>query len=307
MIAHSIPAELQRDLLALVDGALNDDPATAAEVRERISRVPEAERAYRDYREQNQALRAAYGDAFPGGVPERMRAVLDGDRGHPRTWKAAAAIALLSAAGVTGWVAGKSVNPSEQQTAELFAKSASRIYAADAVPAAPADGAALLARHVAWNTGRVSMTLQAPDLRDHGYFLLGSEHVTIAGNEGVRLRYAPAGSDDEAFSLFLRPRWEERSSDVRILRDRDISIAAWFDGPFAVAVTGRLRQTRVSALAESVRNAMQSQQAVKPSIQPEPAEQHEALLSDDAPTATLGGGLPVLPASESKADALTAN
>lgn len=276
--------DLERDLHAYVDGMFDHDPLRRRSVEERIEQSSGAAAAVLAYREQNAALHNAYDGRLAEPVPERLSAALALPAARRVSASALAAVVTIAVgASTAGWLLGQYSAPERRQAA-IFAENVSRFYAGE--PAAHASGpvgqatANAVDRPMSRLPGHFSVSLQVPDLREHGYVLIGNEKVSIAGNDGVRLSYAESGGTDEAFSLLLRPRWDEDFSGVRILRDRDISVAAWLDGPFAIAVTGRLRQENVGALAASVREAMHRPDAISPALVPETPARHEAALSN---------------------------
>lgn len=278
-----LPPDLERDLHAYVDGMFDHDPVRRRSVEDCIARSAGAAAAVLAYREQNAALRNAYDGRIAEPVPDRLTAALALPPRSVSVARVAAVAAIAVAASTAGWIAGQYSVPERRQAAD-FAESVGRFYAGEPVTNAPgivgpatANG---MDQPMSLLPGRFSVSLQVPDLREHGYVLIGNEKVSIAGNDGVRLSYAEAGGTEEAFSLLLRPRWDEDFNGVRILRDRDISVAAWLDGPFAIAVTGRLRQENVGALAASVREAMHRPDAISPALMPEIPARHEAALSN---------------------------
>ncbi len=104
------------DLLAYVDGMLDTDPQRKAQVEAHLSANPETAAHVAELVAQTNALRAAYGPRLSEPVPDRLQAALDvRSRDAAQTLaaglRAAAILALMVAAGLTGFMLGQATAP----------------------------------------------------------------------------------------------------------------------------------------------------------------------------------------------------
>lgn len=259
------------DLLAYADGFLDDDPLRKARVERKLHASPaEAQRA-RAYRAQTEALRREYARRLEDPVPDRLYAALEGS-----VWPAArtmvrvaAIVALMIGTGVSGWLAGqwsRSIEWSAQefidQSYRNFAKSA-----ADSM-AGPKIAEINSAEPLVWLSEKISLTLRAPDLSDLGFTIVDKRTMGSSGDQMVRMTYA--ARDGRDFSLFLRPRWEDKSRDLRVVNEGDVTLVFWLDGPLASTIATRFSPDETVKLAEAVRRAMQSRRVPPPSVRSTP-------------------------------------
>ncbi len=283
--------EIDLELMAYADGVFDHDPARKQEIENRIGDRPELAERLRVMQSQNDILRNAYAGLLRAPVPERLARVLDErsvEPGYSRAKAASAAAAIAIVAAVGGWQFGeiydqdrKHETVSEEfvrQSYQRFVESRTdehnlaKVQSAGDVP-------------VNWLSDRLSLRLRAPDLRPEGYSMVHRETVKIGETQMVRLEYA--SSENDTFSLFLRPRWESRHREVRIVTEDDVSLAVWLDGPLAATLAGKVSAKELEKLAGKVRAAMRSENGVKPVIKPATGAEKQADLSSDNPKSDI--------------------
>lgn len=265
------------DLLAYVDGLLDDDPARKAAIEELLGSSPADAARVHAWQAQNAALRRRYGDRIHEPVPDRLYTALAHTPGR-RIRRAAriAAVALLTAGATAGgWFIGQREQPGDW-SAQVFLQHSYDDYVtrgSDAATARLADAGDGEPMH--WLTERISLSLRAPDLTSLGFSLAGKQTVSVGGDQMVRLTYSAA--DGTSFALFLRPRWDDPDDRIRVTRQNAVSLAYWVDGPLASAIAARLPRSRTLEIADAVRRAMQDPQVPGPEVR-------------SAPTGTLADG-----------------
>jgi len=280
------------DLIAYADGLLDRDPRRKSEVDARLASRPDDAARVRAYRAQSEALRAHYGPRVAEPIPARLRAVLETDVPRRRPWLRPAAFAGWTlAAVVSGWIAAEWRAPSETLARGFLEQSYvdyANTLSANAPRGGPADAAAQAeAVPLTWQSNDLALTLQAPELSNLGFQLTEKRSVGIAGDRIVRLIYA--ASDGRSFSMFLRPRWEETTPEVQLVREGDVLLAYWLEGPLASAVVTRLPEEEALALAEAVRREMNTSSLPPPEL--------DAKLEHTPHETTMAaeGGDPVVP------------
>lgn len=303
----AVPPDLERDLHAYVDGMLDDDPVRREAVEARIAECAPAAAMARAYLAQNAALRAAYGARILEPVPRYLSDILDGPARPVRRRAAAAAamFAVAAVAGFTGWTVGHLAAP-DRWSADSFIRTTYDYYArAGGRPEKLAR--TVVDKPLNWRSGRLSLSFRAPDLTSLGYALVATDSVEVGGVRAVRLRYAKADGSGGAFSLFLRPRWGgQKTEGVQVIRQGDVSLAGWLDGPLAATVAGRLPRKQVDRVAIAIRRAMRRHDVAPAALRPAAPKRHEASLATD----NAADGTPVSDTSLSTlggADAGSAN
>jgi anti-sigma factor RsiW len=277
MAEHRIIEEL--DLLAYADGGL--DPSAKAAVEARLQASPELAARARDYLAQTAALRMAYGNrAAMQPVPDRLMTVFE-RRQQNRVGRiaAAAAIVLVTvAAGGAGWLIGQGSDSQDQRPSREFVKlSYDNFVTSTVVGQTPrmAQG-----ERLNWLSQEISLNLRVPDLSHLGYSIVDKRTVRSAEGRVVRMTYTSA--DGRSFSLFLKPRWNERGRELQISTERQVSVAYWLDGPLVSAVASRLPPDETMAIARAVQGALLDSNLARPTIRPLPT----APVQDGANVAT---------------------
>jgi len=251
------------ELLAYADGRLEADAARKSQVEERLSRCPELAERMRAYQAQTKALRKAYDPRMHEPVPHRLRAALKSRaQPHNQSWARAGALALLVAAtGVSGWLVGRNDRGIEWSP-QRFLQQSYQGYVGSA-------GGVQTKRHVTveplgWLSQEVSLSLRLPDLTDRGYAIVDKRTVNDGHHRMIRIVYAAANGS--SFSLFLRPRWDERRSRLQMETARDVSLAYWLDGPLASAIASNMSPEETRAIAETIREALLDPSTSRPTI-----------------------------------------
>lgn len=279
------------DLLAYADGFLDDDPLRKARVERKLHASPaEAQRA-RAYRAQTEALRREYAGCLEDPVPDRLYAALEGSAWPAaRTMvRVAAVVALMIGTGVSGWLANQWSRSLEWSTHEFIEESYRNFSRSteDAV-AGPKIALGNSAEPLVWLSEKISLTLRAPDLSDMGFAIVDKRTMGAGNDQMVRLTYA--APDGRKFSLFLRPRWEGNSPDLKVVNEGDVTLVYWLDGPLASTIASRSTPDETVKLATAVRRAMQDRSVPPPAVEstpPRPSRQGAGLTT---------GGLAIEPA-----------
>lgn len=263
-----MPATLdERDLLAYADGRLDHDPARREQVAAWLRDHPEEAERIEAYRAQNEALRRRYDSLVHEPVPERLRVLLDEADGpaRRRQWlrRGAAALAFLAAT-AGGWYAGQ-WRGAEGWNVSHFIEESRRAY----TQAAPAAGSGMTPATTApLDLGPLSVRL--PELEALGYRLVARRTLVDGAAQGASsLTYADEGG--RSFTLFLRPRWAERPSEIHLSQEGEVSFAYWLEGPLASAVASRLPPHETLAIAKAVRHVMRQPDAAPAAPRPAPA------------------------------------
>ncbi|MEQ8319759.1 MAG: hypothetical protein RH946_05805 [Rhodospirillales bacterium] len=272
--------EIDLELMAYIDGLLNEAPLRKRAVERRIADDPALAELVRTIRAQNNALRDAYaGMLLDAPVPERLTRALETPDRLPASLfpklAAVAAIVILAAGG--GWYAGYDTSADDERIATQFLEQSYQRFV-ETESLSVGDAASVSTdMPVNWLSNRLSLRLQAPDLQSKGYAIVGQETVKVGDVQMVRLVYAAANG--ETFSLFLRPRWESGHREVRVVTENDVSLAVWLDGPLAATLAGKLPRERLNELVGIVRDTMHDSNETAPEIKPAPGTEQSADLS----------------------------
>ena len=260
----------ESDILAWADGQLDGDPTFKAALEERIRTDPDLEAKARAYLAQNSTLRGAYEHRLYEPVPAHLTIALDNEpkRHAPAVLRIAAMAIVLVSAALAGWVLGVSrENDSDVATLldrsyGVFTSEQPREPAQPVVEAAVANG-----RPIHWLQEKVELHIQAPDLSEQGFALVDKEAIRFSeGSQFIRLDYA--GTDGEAFSLFLAPRWSTEPEPVLATRRNGVSSAFWVSGPLVSTVLSRLPKETTQTIAEAARRAMFVENGGSPTVEP---------------------------------------
>lgn len=268
------PTKLDLEILAYVDGHLDD--STSRNLEERMRASPELAERVSDYQKQKEALGLAYGHSLHEPVPERLLAVLEKPSPRPvlTLTKAAALILVIASASVVGWFAGRSHQSEDTLSYDFVERSYNEYVGTGAAPHLPSSGLTQVGGLIA---DSVSLTVPIPDLSHLGHRLANKETVSGMSEAMVRLTYTTA--KDEDFSLFLHPRTEDTEKDIAIRSERRVSIAYWTEGPISAAVAARLPASETLAIAQEIRSALSNPSMSRPTIETKSPKAHRDLVT----------------------------
>lgn len=244
------------DLHGLVDGRLAPERRDVVEawLADHPERAAEIARD-RDLRDR---LRARLGPIAEEAIPARLRvANLRARRFSPATrWVplAAAAVICLALGGVSGWFdrAAHEAPASWMAGAEPATQDAVAAFRTFAVEAMhPVEVRADEKPHlVQWLSKRLGRPLAAPDLREHGFRLMGGRLLPAGSEPAALLMY----DDDHDTRLTLYSKVGNAGSRTvfRFAREGDIAAFSWVDGGMSYVVTARTTEARLLLVAEAI-------------------------------------------------------
>ena len=124
-------------------------------------------------------------------------------------------------------------------------------------------------RFLGWLSGRLGEAVQAPDLADLGYKLVGGRLLPAAGQPAAQLMYENA--DAKRITLYIRSGWPSpagaaHDGTINFAGEGGLSTVYWIDGPFAYALLGELDREQLFATAKIIQ-----QQRSATAVTPEPA------------------------------------
>lgn len=268
------PTKLDLEILAYVDGHLDDTASRNLEERMRAS--PELAERVCDYQKQKEALGLAYDHSLDEPVPARLLAVLEKPAPRPvlTLTKAAALVLVIASASMVGWFAGRSHQSEVMLSDDFVERSYNEYVGTGAAPHLPPPG---LTKAGSLGSDSVSLTVRIPDLSHLGYRLAGKETINGGSDAMVRLTYTTP--KDKSFSLFLHPRPEHIERDIELRSGRSVSIAYWAEGPIAAAVAARLPSSETLGIAQEIRAALSDPRVSKPTIETMPPKAHGDLVT----------------------------
>jgi anti-sigma factor RsiW len=238
------------DLYAYADGLLEGDALRRAEIERYLASDAEAAAYVAEIQAQNLEIREAYGGALAQPVPDRLMGVLAQQPRHQgrRLAGTSAAAALLLAAAGAGWLAGQRDDP-DRWALEEFARGAAVQHQVSTTAGGVQPAAASVP-----GIERLALEIKAPDLSEVGFALVGKSRVGLSDDGSVQLVYR----DEQGTQLspFLRPRWEERSNPMAVVRSEGVAVHYWLDGPLAFALASNAQEADTERLAQAVHAAV---------------------------------------------------
>jgi anti-sigma factor RsiW len=272
------------DFQAFVDGQL--PPERRRAVMAYLAARPEEAARMSDYRSLSEEMHLLYDEVLYEPLPARLR--VERYRGRTAWWAKplrwaglselglaprAAGIALLLLAGASGgWMLGLHyIEPQVEPPAVSFTRLAANahvLYASDMQH--PVEfGADQQERLLLWLSERLGQAVQAPDLQDLGFTLVGGRLLPAAGQPAAQLMYE--NPDAHRITLYIRGNWPSapgaaQDGTVTFAGEGGVSTVYWRDGPFAYALLGALDREQLFATAKIIQ-----QQHAAPVVTPEQA------------------------------------
>jgi anti-sigma factor RsiW len=198
-------------------------------------------------------------------VPSRLKAVVEphvAAKGIRRVARLDIAACLMLAVGALGWWLGATMyRPSTQ--VQDFLHQAAFTYRLEAAGGGTVP-ASIDARQLDWFSKQIASELQPPDLSAYGYRFV-DRHLTTrdGGRHAERLIYTdPQG---RRIDLVREMRWQEEDiPELRVMKNGDVTVAYWLDGPLIYGLVGQLGRDRLLELAEAVRRSSRMLQDAAP-------------------------------------------
>jgi anti-sigma factor RsiW len=274
--AASRPIE-EKDLQAWVDGRLTPEDAEAVdtyfmahpEVRERLSQ----------YAEQRQELRAAFAGKPEPPIPPRLRVarLMDEQRRRRRRQFAhiAAAIALLIAGGVGGWVAHNLLPSLTSSTSAVLASSvfddaiaAHRTFSVETRH--PVEVGANEEVHlVQWLSKRLGHRLIVPDLNGLGFKLMGGRLLAADSGPAALFMYEDGkGTRLSCYYLVVNVGGE---AEFKFREQNGISAFYWVEDDLAYAIAANAPRDQLLKIAETIYQ-QNSAEGAKAKLPPPPGK-----------------------------------
>lgn len=235
------------DLHAYVDGQLDAD--RKAEVEAYLAEHPEAFKQVQHFRAQIQALHREYDEVLNEPIPLRLS---QGSRRGAWPHGLAASVAWLACGAAAGWFAHATVQPPTvlQTSFARDALAAHVLFVSEKrhPVEVPAEQEAHL---VAWLSKRLDAPIQAPDLHEQGFSLLGGRLLPGGDAPLAQLMYESKAGE----RLTLTVKHAVRHSDqtgFEILEKNGTSVFYWIDQRYGYALSGNIGKPRLLAVAQAV-------------------------------------------------------
>jgi len=242
----------EEDLHAAADGQLAPERRDAVDTH--LARDPEAAAEVEAWRRQNEALHALFDRVAAEPVPTRLRpAHLRAAR--PRVaglaLRAAAAIALLVAGGVAGWLAHDRYGDGAAPQLAILAREAvmaHRVYSVEVRH--PVEVRAEEAHLINWLSRRLEHRVNAPDLASAGWKLVGGRLLPAQTGPAAQFMYETA--DGERLTLYIRTNRTNDTTQFRVVEEGGYTAFYWLDGPLGYALIGKAQRDKLIGVASAV-------------------------------------------------------
>lgn len=259
----------ERDILAndqiqdYIDGRLGDRERAA--VATYLLAHPEIAAEVETLRRQNEALKVVGQEILDEPVPARLRNLLERDkvvslntptqpRARPRLpgfLEAAAAVLLLCAGGVMGWLANEQLAP-RRQIQDLIAADAADVYAfygtqRDYPVDFPPDRTGELA---SWINRSFARDVPPPDLAPLGYQYRGGRLLPTTGARTGFFQFA--GPEGARLAVFFWPAERPPSQISEMGLQDDVSARYWFGDGLSFAVMSDETNPDLERIADAV-------------------------------------------------------
>lgn len=244
------------DLHAYADGLLTGE--RAARVEQYLAAHPDKAQEIEDWRTQNSAMKALYGHVAKEPVPERLdphRIAAEakagpGLRGVRRA--AAAALLVFAVGGFAGWMARDMLAAPPIAAAEPMVRQAMAahvLYAAEVRHPVEVGGGEE-AHLVRWLSARLDQPVTAPDLKAHGFKLMGGRLLPASYGPAAQFMYEDGSG--QRVTLFLTRHKDSNSAAFRFASHEKTNAFYWLDRTTNYALVGAVSRDQLRRLAQEV-------------------------------------------------------
>lgn len=241
-----------QDLHALLDGELA--PQRQAEVEEWLASQPAEAARIESWRQQADAIRAAYAPILSEPLPPKLTALSESPK-RTGTWSAlwlAAGIALFA----SGFATSRLVQPApvaHQEELAEYGLEAHAVYVGEVrhpVEVTAADEDHL----VRWLSKRLNAPLVVPDLSSGGLSLIGGRLLPAGGKPCAMLMYETTSG--ERFTLLVTSGDARGETAFRYQEASGYGTFYWYSGDFGYALVGPADKARLLGISRQVYDAM---------------------------------------------------
>lgn len=238
------------DLHAYADGLLPVE--RRADVEAWLAAHPEDAERVQAWTSQNRALHEAFDGVLNEPLPlDLVRAA--SRRSAVRSaniWRAAAAVFMVSGAGLLGYGLGLSSAGSSKDIAALPRAAAIAHVVYSPEERHPVEVEAQHADHlVAWLSKRLGQKLHAPDFQAQGFDLLGGR--LLPGEAGPVAQFMYQDGLNRRITLYVR-RDDSKQAETgfRHAREDGVEVFYWVDHGFGYALSGNVEKAEMGRLAD---------------------------------------------------------
>lgn len=237
----------ERDIHTALDGEMPDDERAGFEAW--LEANPEMKAKSIRFEEDRARLRNTLAGVLDEPVPDRLIRRVTGEappRAFARRWRMAAAAVLLLALGATGgYLAGRGgigIEASAEDKLSEDAIAAHMLYASEQRHAVEV-GAGEKDHLLTWLSGRLGVTLVAPDLSADGFELVGGRLLPAGPRSAAMLLYENA--EGGRISIYVTTEGADRSWGIYEAEHGDASAIYWLDKGWGCAVVGTLPEKQL--------------------------------------------------------------
>lgn len=246
------------DLLAYVDGKLND--AERAAVEKHLGDHPERAAEVSHWQRQNEALEALFAPVNEQPLPTRLdphriSRISAANSNFKLPQLAAAAMLLLALGGALGWGMRDVVSPAAAASDMLIgsAVTAHALYVNEnrhAVEVAAAEQEHL----VSWLSNRIARPISAPDLAAEGFTLVGGRLLPPVAGAGTgpaaQLMYENAAA--ERVTIFVTAALPDGADAYEFTTRETLDAFYWANDRITCTVVGDLPEVEMQTVARKV-------------------------------------------------------
>ena len=242
-------------LHAFVDGQLDD--AHMAAVEAYLNDNPDALDNVTAWEQQNDAINALYPHRdVPPIMPAMPATPANANHAGGLSWAAIAASVAMLAVGLTGgWIARGNQAPNPVLMASLVqeAVQAHAVYSID--PHRPVEVAASEEETlIRWLSNRVGEPLQAPDLTNEGFTLVGGR--LVSATEGPAAQFMYEDANGKRITLFAVKGATGQLASFSYNQTGDTGSFYWEDANLSYAIVGDVERDALNKIAIQIYNQL---------------------------------------------------
>ncbi len=249
-MSHHIPVT-HADLQAYVDGQLGAE--RQREVESYLQQNPDTSTMVEDLLRINKEIHKAYDPVLDEPLPEQL--VIRQRKPSAGLLDVAAAICWMMLGGVIGWQFSSmmvTTAPADTLTAHLVKPAAFAHVVYTPEVRHPVEVSGDEQEHmVKWLSKRLKTTLRIPDLRSHGFELVGGRLLPSTDRMAAQFMYQR--EDGVRITLYNRHGgWGDEQTSFQYTKQNNTAVFYWIDGPLGFALVGNLDKLELFKLSETV-------------------------------------------------------
>lgn len=241
---------------AYVDGQLSEEDVRLVE--EHLQAHPDDLAYVNSIQKQNAMLKESFDPVLEEEIPDFLLETVEKEKKPNRfsfpSYKVASFLLPLAFGGVLGWFLkpAVSLNAFTSEAPVAFVKDAMLAHVMyTAEQKHPVDVTSEHEKHlVAWISKRLGIDINAPDLSNQGFHLVGGR--LLPNEAGPSAQFMYEDGSQQRLTLYVNKNFDKKETAFEYFQDKGVSAFYWVDRSLVYALTGKIDREQLLSVSHEI-------------------------------------------------------